>query len=456
MNTSIWIKDNSLDSHKQLSESIETTICIIGSGISGLYTAYLLAKKGVKVTLIEAESTLGGVATKRSTGKLSAQHGLIYSKIPPHERELYYSLNASSIERIKEIISPEQFEHVTSYIYTNTDEGVEKLQKEIEAYKDLPFTATITKEIEVPVPLLLALGMPNMEQINPVTFTAELAKLARDEGVEIYTSTRAVSINVGSKSITTNRGFTISCEHIIICSHYPVESLRNSRTAFLHVDRSYLSASEVQDTLTSHYLCIDKKAERTIRTASINNKQYLIYGGGNHIAGTVGNPESYYDQLKSDLENLFDIHEPFTYWSSQDIKTEDHYPYIGQLMKNDSFLYVATGFNKWGLSTSLVAGEIISSLICKEHHNGIELFSPLRSQFGKQLFYLFSQSGFVIEQLIKGYAKRLNAPKCTHLGCKTNWNEVDETWDCPCHGSRFYADGKVMEGPAVYPLDLKQ
>lgn len=455
MNNSIWVKENSLDSYKQLSESIETQICVIGSGISGLYSAYLLAKKGHKVTLIEAENSIGGVATKRSTGKLSAQHGLIYSKIPPEERELYYKLNANSIEKIKEIIKPEQFQNVTSYIYSNTDDGVEKLKKEASAYDSLPFTATITSEIEVPVPVKLALGMPNMQQIDPVTFTAELAKCALAEGVEIYTSTRAVSINVESKSITTNRGFTISCEHIIICSHYPVESLRNTRTAFLHVNRSYLSASEVQDALSSHYLCIDKKAERTIRTAEINNKQYLLYGGGNHIAGTVENPESYYDQLKNELDNLFDIPQPQLFWSSQDIQTEDYYPYIGQLMKNDSFLYVATGFNKWGLSSSLVAGEIISSHICKEHHSGIELFSPLRNQFGKQLIYLFSQSGFVIEQLIKGYATRLNAPKCTHLGCKTNWNETDETWDCPCHGSRFYADGRVMEGPAVYPLKLK-
>ncbi|UZM99258.1 Rieske 2Fe-2S domain-containing protein [Lysinibacillus sp. MHQ-1] len=148
--------------------------------------------------------------------------------------------------------------------------------------------------------------------------------------------------------------------------------------------------------------------------------------------------------------------EPIYRWSAQDIETPDIVPYVGRITNSLPNVFIATGYRKWGISNSFVAGDILSSLITgsRSEDGAIALYSPSRTKFGAQFMQMLKVGGFVAKEFITGYMRHASAPTCTHLGCKTKWNEADETWDCPCHGSRFNAQGEVLEGPAVQPLKL--
>ena len=213
-------------------------------------------------------------------------------------------------------------------------------------------------------------------------------------------------------------------------------------------------ATKTPELLKGQYISCDQSS-RTIRTALVNQQPYFIFGGSSHIAGAVQNTQTYYETLEKELVSAFDLSKPEFLWSAQDPNTADYIPYVGRITSSEPRIYIATGYRKWGLSNSLVAGEIIATEITSGKHPAQHLYSPSRNLFGNTFMRMMKAIGFTVSSFAEGYLTRIEAPKCTHLGCKTQWNEGDETWDCPCHGSRFDKFGNVIEGPAVYPLKLE-
>lgn len=454
MKQSLWLENVQHMSAPTLQQSINCDICIIGGGLSGIYNAYLLAQKGFNVVLVEAQKNFSNGTTAYSTGKLTAQHSLIYSSLTDEQGKLYYEANHNAIEQAL-TTNPPSYSRATSFIYTNTAQGKDQLHREAERYKKIGIPFVATNDTELGLPVELAIGMKNEGQINPVLFTQHFLQLARKFGAQIFLNTRVTTIQTSKNCVITNDGFNINYKKLLICTHYPIESIRRLYSVKLQVSRSYLAASKCSQLLREQYISIDEGG-RTIRTAFVNNETYFLYGGRSHLAGTVEQTDLFYDTLHTELQTEFELPIPKYSWSAQDIMTSDQLPYIGQLAPHDETVYIATGFNKWGLSSSLVAGEIISNLISKTPHPATALFSPNRSNFGRMLYFMLQTGGFISKEFIKGYMTRSTAPRCTHLGCKTNWNEGDQTWDCPCHGSRYNLQGEVIEGPAVYPLKLKK
>lgn len=454
MQNTLWLSDYHPITTSSLDKNITCEVCIVGGGLSGIYTAYLLAKQGIDVIVLEAQPTLGLGTTAHSTGKLTMQHGPIFSSIPIDSAKAYYTANKNAIESALEQTTADLFSRATSYLFATTEKGKASLQDELEAYKKIGITAEATTETELPFPLQLAIGIRNEAQINPVAFLNHFAKLAIQAGARIYTGTRVTKITPSNKSVLAN-DYEVSFKKLVLCTHYPIESIIGLYSAKLSIHRAYLLAVKSSELLQGQYLSVDTES-RTIRTALVNDTPFFIYGGSEHLAGTVGNTQKYYDTLTLELKDTFDLPSPEFNWSAQDISTPDQIPYVGPLTKNDSTIYVATGYQKWGLSNSLVAAEILSELMQGKTHPASSIFTPSRNQFPQALFKMLVSIGFIGEQLIGGHITRRNAPKCTHLGCKTRWNEADETYDCPCHGSRYSKDGKVLEGPAVYPLNLKE
>ena len=459
MQNSLWLKDLESTTLSTLSNSIDCDVCIVGGGLSGIYTAYLLAKKGVKVALLEAKPSLGIGTTGHSTGKLTAQHGVVYSKLLKYfsveDVSTYYQANKNAIESALKYASEDSYEKVDSYLYATTMSGKQIIEKELYAYKELNIPCVETTETELPFDVTGALKMENTAQIHPTKFALHFLNLALKEGAAVYTNSRVTKVEIDEKFVLTDNDSKVTFKKLVLCTHYPIESIKGLITTKLSIDRSYLLASKTTDVLKGQYLSVESSS-RTIRTAVIGDTPYLIYGGSSHIAGEVENTQTYYETLKEEMQATFKVSEPPYLWSAQDPNTPDLVPYIGQITEEDPDLYIATGYRKWGLSNSLVAGEILSSLIANEHHSAAQLYSPSRDQFGKNLLRGLSTVGFVTANLAEGYLTRMEAPKCTHLGCKTRWNDGDETWDCPCHGSRFDKDGNVIEGPAVYPLKLNK
>lgn len=450
MQQSLWLQHVTPMTTTKVTSDISCDICIIGGGLSGIYTAYLLAKEGFNVVVVEAK-TIGGGATAHSTGKLTAQHGALYHKLSESEGQLYYRANKSAIERALEVASNQSFIRTTSFLYTTEVNKRIQLEQEHAAYEKIGIPSIATNETELNINVELALGMKDEAQIHPVSFLLHFAKLAQEEGAQLFTNTRITRVT-NDPTATTEDGYTITCNKLILCTHYPIESLSGLTTTKLTINRTYLTAVKANDLLNGQYLSIDTSS-RTIRTAIINDEQFLIYGGMSHVAGTEGDTEKYYGTISNELQSIFHLPAPNFLWSAQDMATPDDIPFVGPI-SNDSPIYITTGYNKWGLSNSLVAAEILRGMFTNNEHPATALYDPTRIK-GRTVYDMLVQVGFIGEQFIGGHITRVSAPKCTHLGCKTRWNSADETWDCPCHGSRFDKEGNVIEGPAVYPLDLK-
>lgn len=446
MQQSIWLATQAGASLPRLVADEECDICIIGGGLVGIYSAYLLAKKGVRVILLESNSKLAVGAIGLSTGKLTAQHGLFYSKLAEPLRKPYFNAQQEAIARALAACPDHLYTQSDAYLYATTSDGAASIQEETNAYGKLTDRAFLTKQIELPQHPTLALCLPEQYEINPVTFALHFAHLAEQNGAKIYVQARVTHIE--QQRVTTDEQFSIHYRHLIIATHYPIASTTKGMLFKLSISRSYLTATPTAERLRGQYLNVERDS-RTIRSATIDGEHYLLYGGGSHKAGTVSDTARYYSMLTQELESVFHLSAPQFLWSNQDVETVDLLPYVGMLTDHIS---IATGFHKWGLSNSLVAGEMICAELCSEFHEATALFAARRRLSANGWLAALMQTGFVGEQFITGHMKRREAPKCRHLGCKTNWNEADRTWDCPCHGSRYKEDGSIIEGPTVYPL----
>ncbi|WP_431811731.1 FAD-dependent oxidoreductase [Lysinibacillus sp. FW12] len=458
MTQSLWLATAESVSLSSLTSSVTCDVCIIGGGLTGLYTAYTLAKAGVDVVLLEANTHFGHGTTGHSTGKLTAQHSIVYAnlleKLSVEEAQLYYQLNQQAIDQARQILPENSVRQVDSLLYCQSKEGYAQLLKEWNAYKVLNIKSKITSDTELPFPITKALCMSQQAQINPLEVSNFLAKEAQAMGARLYSNTRVQQLNIPQNNLHTEKNISVQYNKLILCSHYPIEAFRGLHLFKLSNSRSYMVASKVSETMQGQYLSVDFPS-RSIRTATINNEHYLVLGGANHIAGETVNTEPYYEAISNEMKEHFE-QQPLYRWSAQDIETPDIVPYVGRITNSLPNVLIATGYRKWGISNSFVAGDILSSLItgARSEDGAIALYSPSRTKFGAQFMQLLKVGGFVAKEYIAGYMKNVTAPTCTHLGCKTKWNEADETWDCPCHGSRFNAKGEVLEGPAVQPLKL--
>lgn len=421
-------------------------ICIIGGGLTGLYSAVLLAEKGFHVVVLEASEHIGQGATSLSTGKLTIQHGTILQKLAPEVRTLYVDANEQAIARFKNMLPAHLFTKRTAYVYSQNAEQSAELKREYAIYEQLHLQAFATNETELPFAVDLAIALKDQYEIDPYRVQLALVELAKKLGATILTNRRVTHIEHATSEISVGQQ-TLHYKHLIVATHYPIDAIPALQIMKLTNSRSYICAAPVPETFDSYYISVSNQG-RTIRTATIDEQHYILYGGTNHLAGSKANTNHYYKTLEQELQQHFELTSIPYMWSNQDVQTFDELPLIGAI---DTNVYVATGFRKWGLSQSLVAAEILMHSIQKEAHPLQPYVSPKRLK----LMPMLQLAGYTVAQFLNGYINRPSAPICTHLGCKTRWNKSDDTWDCPCHGSRFSKDGQVLEGPAVQPLKLE-
>ncbi|MEG0448515.1 MAG: FAD-dependent oxidoreductase [Lysinibacillus sp.] len=459
MTQSLWITTAKPLTLPTLTSSLKCDVCIIGGGLTGIFTAYTLAKAGIDVVLLEANAHISHGASGHSTGKCTAQQGILYSKLMEKftldEVKLYYQLNQQAVDDSLQLLEGEAIRKANSILYSKTELGKEQIIDEWSAYHALTITSELTEETELPFSVKKALIMPHQAQLNPVLASDNIAKKALAAGARLYTNTRVLNLDIQKKELHTNTDVAVQFEKVILCTHYPIEAIKGLQILKLSNSRSYLVASKIKNELDGQYLSVDFPT-RSIRTATIQDEQYLLMAGSQHIAGQTEDTKPYYEALQQDFNEYFKLQSPLYQWSAQDVETPDYLPYVGSITPSLPYVFIATGYRKWGISNSFVAGRLLCSLITNDAQmkNAEALYSPSRTSFGDKLLQVMKVGSFISKEFITGYVTRKEAPTCTHLGCKTRWNEADETWDCPCHGSRFFANGQVLEGPAVQPLKL--
>ncbi len=425
---SLWQAECRAPSFAALDKDIKTDVAIIGGGMAGILTAHMLKSMGIDCVIAE-KNTVGSGTTAGTTAKITSQHGLIYHKLLKqsgrHYAELYYKLNQAAVKKFRSLAEkyPCNLESKDNFIYT-TDSRT-KIYEEIQALYEIGADAELFDSLPVPFTVAGAVCFPDQAQFNPLMLLYALAK-----ELTVYENTLVKDIR--DNTLITDRG-RIRAEKIIVASHFPFIDRRGMFFMKMYQHRSYCLAVENAPDFDGMYL--DEKTDGvSLRTSG----KYLIIGGGDHRTGKKG---GCFDAVRVIKDKYFPEAREAYNWAAQDCMTLDCVPYVGQYSKNTPKLYVATGFNKWGMTSSMVAAELLTDLVSDKQHPAQELYSPQRSMLHPQL---------IVNGLDFAASVLTPIPKrCTHLGCALKYNKAEKTWDCSCHGSRFGEDGTVLDGPAT-------
>ena len=474
---SVWGESCKFERREVLNKDIKTDVLIIGAGIAGILTAYMLKQNGREVVLIDAAEVAGG-NTKNTTAKITSQHGLIYDKLisefGEEKARQYAKANELAIKKYKEIIKERKidcdFEEKPSYVYSRNE--IEDIKKEIEAVKKVGINAEFVEKTNLPFNINGAIKFNNQAQFNPLKFLKDISK-----DLTIYENTRALEIK--EKLVITNKG-EITANNIVVATHYPIMNVPGYYFLKMHQERSYVIALENVDDIDGMYIDVDKDGY-SFRMY----KDLLLLGaidqrtGENEIGGS-------YDVLRRAAKDLYPNSKEKYIWSAQDCMTIDGIPYIGKYSDETPNIYVATGFNKWGMTSSMVSAMIISDMILGKENDFSEIFSPRRFDLSASINNVakdisetaknfiaqkISIPSSTIEHIKNGYGGIVEyngekvgvyknnegkafivSTKCSHLGCQLHWNADELTWDCPCHGSRFDYEGRLIGGPATKDL----
>ena len=424
----VWNKKTDKPHFESLKQDINTDVLIVGGGLSGILCAYKLQNAGIDYTLIEAKEICGGI-THNTTAKITAQHGLIYSKIIKKYGEqtakLYYEANSKAINTYRILCDKLgcDFEDKDAYVYSVDDRT--KLESELKAYRKIGISAEFVKDTPLPFKTVGAVKLKNQGQINPLEF---LYKLSNNLNIKENTKL----INLMPNVAVTDKG-TVKFKKAIITTHFPIINKHGLYFLKMYQHRSYVIALENAQNVNGIYI------DQDIKGLSFRNYgNLLLLGGGSHRTGkNGGNFTELYEFAK---KHYPDSNVKYK-WATQDCITLDGMAYIGNYSKDTPDLYIATGFNKWGFTTAMTAAEILCDLICKKKNSYSKIYSPDRSILHPQL--ALNGVSAVINLLTP------TTPRCPHLGCALKYNKAEHTWDCPCHGSRFTEDGVLIDNPST-------
>lgn len=428
---SIWKATSRIPEFPHLERDCKTDVLIIGGGMAGVLCAYMLAQDGVDYMLIEADRICGGV-TGNTTAKITAQHGLIYDKLihefGTEEAQMYLQANQEAVQKYREIAQNIDcdMETKSAYVYSTYREN--QLEKEMEALEKIGAQADFVNKVSLPFPVAGAIRFEKQAQFHPLKFISGIA-----EGLNIYENTAARAFE--GNTVLTDYG-RITAKKIIVATHFPMLNKHGSYFIKMYQHRSYVIALEHAADVDGMYMD-EQKNGLSFR----NQNGLLLLGGGAHRTGKQGGN---WAELSTVAKMYYPKAQEKYRWATQDCMTLDGVPYIGQYSKRTPDLYVATGFNKWGMTSSMVSAMLLRDLVQGRENAYASVFSPSRTILRPQLF---SNIAAATANLLT-----FSTPRCPHMGCALKWNEQEHSWDCPCHGSRFTEDGTLINNPATGDL----
>lgn len=422
-----------------LTKNIKTDCAVIGGGITGVLTAYELQKRGYRTVLLEADKICSG-STRKTTAKLTSQHGLIYGKLlkhfGPEKAKQYYTSQQQAIDYIENLVKEKKidcdFKRADAYLYSrNTSK---ELIDEYKALGKLDIPAKYVSITELPYDVTAAIRFENQAQMNPVAFTRSIAK-----ELNVYEHTPVKAIEKGQ--ILTEKG-KVNAQYIVNTTGYPFLNVPGFYFLRQHQERSYVIAVKSDIKLEGMYYGIDDN--RSIRRYG----EYLLIGGEKHRTGGNKKGSCYYN-LTHYANRYFKNAKVNYSWSNQDCITHDGVPYIGQYAKSCPTCFIATGFNKWGMTNAAVAAQLNADLICAKENPYASLYTPQRFHFGAAFENLAIDTGYSISGLTQGWVFSKKEKRCSHLGCRLKENKEESTLECPCHGSQYTFNGELLRNPAV-------
>ncbi|MCI9063006.1 MAG: FAD-dependent oxidoreductase [Clostridia bacterium] len=494
--SSYWINSTKdLGDFGKINNNYQADVCIIGAGITGLSTAYYLSKLGLKVVILD-KNAIGEKVSGNTTAKITFQHNLIYDYlINSYSYDLalgYLKSNKKAISNIKQIIDTENidcdFEYQDNFVYTTKQEDLVKIHNEVKALNSLGESAEFVTKCGLPFKIAGAVKTVNQAQFHPRKYMLGLAKAIQSYAGLIFTNTIVTDIQKSVDGyITYANDYTISSKHIVLASHYPFINFPGLYFSKMYQSTSYALAIDTHGKLFDGMYINPTEPIYSFRTAIYGDKKLLIMAGGDHKTGYAPDSTNGYNYLEEKAKELYPNCNILYKWNTRDCMSLDKIPYIGEFSNLMPNMYVATGFNKWGMTSSNVAANVIKDMILGRENKYAFVFDSTRLKPLKNRVELGHMASQVFKSFVSNRIKvphhtllaiekdnggiiKVNGtnvgiykdsdgnvfavnPTCTHLGCLLTWNNLDKTWDCPCHGSRFDFTGKNIYDPAFKNLD---
>lgn len=492
---SYWIGSTSNTNYPTLNEDISVDIAIVGGGLVGISCAYLLKKEGLRVAVLEAGHIAKGT-TGHTTAKITSQHELIYNKLKNQMGEelarQYADANETAIQEIRKIAETNniQCDYIVqpAFVYTQQNEYTKKISDEVKAASSLGIKASYIEEIPFSISIKAAVRFDNQAQFHPLKYLLALAETIPDKGCHIFEQTRAIDIEEGGNYvITTTQEKKVTAKKIIIASHYPFYNKHGMYFTRIYPERSYVVAVKAKEKYPGGMYINTEEPARSLRHQPYEDGELILVGGNHHKTGQGVDTIKHYESLIDFADKIFTVENIPYRWSTQDCMTLDGIPYIGNFTSNTPNLYIATGFGKWGMTNSMVSAMLLRDLIIKNESPWQDVYNPSRKTILASAKNFIVENFNVAQQLIDGKLapasedadvnsnegkilkiddKRVGVYRddenrlhivnttCTHMGCELSWNSAERSWDCPCHGSRFSYEGKIIEGPASQPLSM--
>lgn len=430
---SLWQDTVKMPRFLQQEKDLKTDVLIVGGGLTGLLCAYFLKSAGVDCLLSESD-TICAHTSGHTTAKITVQHGCCYQKILADYgktgAQQYLNANRSALAAYRQICTGIDcdFEEKDAVIYAYHEEEQQTLKAEENAYKLLGMPVQKSACEALPFPTLDALVLPRQAQFHPLKFAAAIAK-----DLPILEHTRVKKFD---KTTAFTEHGRIFAKKVIIASHFPFINTHGLYFMKQYQYRSYVLALENAQDVGAMYISAFSDG------LSLRNwGDILLLGGRGHKTGKKSGGFAELWAFASSHYPGCRIRES---WATQDCMTPDDIPYIGEYARSLSNFYVATGFNKWGMTSAMAAAQILTDKIIGRESPNAAVFSPIGRKFKVQILVnAFTSVGNLLCPL---------PHRCSHLGCALRYNKAEHSWDCPCHGSRFSKKGKILDGPANRPL----
>lgn len=493
---SYWLDSTDKTDYPEITEDLSVDTVIIGGGMAGILSAYLLQKEGVQTAVLEASRIAMGTSA-HTTAKITSQHGIIYNKIKKQRgidiAQQYADANETAIRDIKNIAETCRIEcdylPQAAYVYTQLDKNIEKIEDEIKVASELGIKASWVDKIPFPITIKAGMRFDEQAQFHPRKFLVPLAEKINSDGVQIYENSRAIDLDYGDViTVTTAQRKKVTAKRAIIASHYPFYNKHGMYYSRLYTERTYALGITVKEKYPGGMYINAEDPSRSLRCQPFDKGELILVVGEGHKTGQGEDMADHYRALNEFAGEVFTVQDLHYRWSTQDCMTLDGVPYVGLYQSDRPNLYIATGFEKWGMTNSMASAAILKDLITKGSSVWQEVYDPSRKNILGQAKNYIVENADVAKHLIKGKLARIpddidigkgegkvveadgnrtgayrdEAGKlhlvnttCTHMGCEMNWNSAERSWDCPCHGSRFTWSGSIIDGPAVEPLSTE-
>jgi glycine/D-amino acid oxidase-like deaminating enzyme/nitrite reductase/ring-hydroxylating ferredoxin subunit len=495
---SLWMATSSGPARPALRGAERYDVAVLGAGITGMTAALLLKREGLRVAVLEAGAVCQGV-TGHTTAKVTSLHQLVYaelaSRFDDDTARVYGEANEAAIALVALLVADYgidcAWERRPAVTFTEREDEVDQVRAEAETAARVGLPARLVTDTDLPFPVRAAVQFDGQGQFHPRDYVLGLAEQVAGDGCAVYEHSRVVDVRDGDPCRVETPEGSVEASSVIVATHLPLLD-RGLFFAKAHPSRSYALAATVEGPLPDGMYINVEQPTRSVRPYVRGATRMVVVSGEGHKPGEDEDEARHWDALAEWTRRHFAVISVDYLWSAQDYTPVDKIPFVGKVTRTSSNIWTATGFRKWGMTGGTAAAMILADLVAGRDNPWAATFdanrvTPVQSARSFVTENLDVARHFVADRITEpedaeaaerlgpgeGTVVRIDgtayavcrdddgalyalSPVCRHMGCHVRWNTAERSWDCPCHGSRYTPDGRVIQGPAVHDLEPRE